>query len=111
MVVAAAEITVVAEGESDIYELFARRSSKVRLVVRAAQDRRIETAGFNIEEAEIGNPRAMLSFAGGATAAWVIARLGGWNGYYGKPGSRVMQRGLEDFQGIKYGATPRPPNV
>jgi DDE family transposase len=40
-----------------------------------------------------------------AYAAWVIARLGGWTGYYGKPGPQVMRRGLEDFQRIKYGTS------
>ena len=30
-----------------------------------------------------------------AFAAWVIARLGGWTGYYGKPGPQVMRRGLQ----------------
>jgi hypothetical protein len=34
----------------------------------------------------------------------VIARLGGWTGYYGKPGPRVMREGLNDFQRIKYGS-------
>jgi Transposase DDE domain len=38
-----------------------------------------------------------------AHAAWVVARLGGWTGYYGKPGPKVMRRGLEDFQRIKFG--------
>ena len=33
--------------------------------------RTLKTAGFNIEEAEIGNPRAMLNFAGAATVAAV----------------------------------------
>ena len=41
-------------------------------------------------------------------AAWAIARLGGWTGYYGKPGPRVMRRGLDDFQRIKYGTTLGP---
>ncbi len=40
-----------------------------------------------------------------AFAAWVIARLGGWTGYYGKPGPQVMRRGLQDFRAIKYGTT------
>src|SRR6185312_13279936 len=40
-----------------------------------------------------------------AFAAWVIARLGGWTGYYGKPGAQVMRRGLQDFRAIKYGTT------
>ncbi|HMA74524.1 MAG TPA: IS4 family transposase [Xanthobacteraceae bacterium] len=48
------------------------------------------------------HPKGSLAFA-----AWVIARLGGWTGYYGKPGPKVMRRGLEDFQRIKYGTTLR----
>ena len=31
-------------------------------------------------------------------AAWVCARLGGWTGYYGKPGPIVMLRGLHTFR-------------
>jgi len=46
------------------------------------------------------HPKSSLAFA-----AWVIARLGGWTGYYGKPGPQVMRRGLQDFQAIKYGTT------
>jgi hypothetical protein len=46
------------------------------------------------------HPSGSLAFA-----SWVIARLGGWTGYYGKPGPQVMRRGLEDFQRIKYGTT------
>ena len=52
------------------------------------------------------HPKGSLAFA-----AWVIARLGGWTGYYGKPGPRVMREGLNDFQRIKYGSTLRPQNV
>jgi hypothetical protein len=44
------------------------------------------------------HPKGSLAFA-----AWVIARLGGWTGYYGKPGPKVMRRGLDDFQRIKFG--------
>lgn len=40
-----------------------------------------------------------------AFAAWVIARLGGWTGYYGKPGPKVMRIGLQEFHAIKYGTT------
>jgi hypothetical protein len=125
--------------------------------------RLLKTAGFDIEEADIGDPQAMIKFVTavaiaavtvmqlvkardgttdqqltdtfepddqpileavsrrleGATApqknphpqgslafaAWVIARLGGWTGYYGKPGPKVMRRGLDDFRRIKYGTT------
>jgi hypothetical protein len=125
--------------------------------------RTLKTAGFDIEEADIGDPQAMINFVAAATvaavtvkqlvqardgntdqllsdafdpddqpileavsarlegkterqrnphpkgtlafAAWVIARLGGWTGYYGKPGPKVMRIGLADFRAIKYGAS------
>jgi Transposase DDE domain len=52
------------------------------------------------------HPRGTLAFA-----AWVIARLGGWTAYYGKPGPMVMRIGLEAFRRIKYGTTLRLQNV
>jgi hypothetical protein len=36
-----------------------------------------------------------------AYAAWVFARLGGWTGYYGKPGPIVILRGVAEFSAIK----------
>jgi Transposase DDE domain len=42
-----------------------------------------------------------------AYAAWVFARLGGWTGYYGKPGPVVMLSGLTQFHAIKHGWTLR----
>jgi len=39
-----------------------------------------------------------------ARAQWVIARLGGWNCYYGKPGPKTYKRGLTKFYDIKLGA-------
>ena len=51
-------------------------------------------------------PKGSLAFA-----AWVIARLGGWDGYYGKPGPKTMRWGLDDFQRIKFGASLRPQDV
>ncbi|MBV9330795.1 MAG: IS4 family transposase [Alphaproteobacteria bacterium] len=44
------------------------------------------------------HPKGSLAFA-----AWVFARLGGWTGYYGKPGPIVMLRGLTKFHAIKHG--------
>jgi hypothetical protein len=44
------------------------------------------------------HPKGSLAYA-----SWVIGRLGGWTGYYGKPGPKVMRRGFEEFQRIKYG--------
>jgi hypothetical protein len=44
------------------------------------------------------HPKASL-----ARAAWVCARLGGWTGYYGKPGPVVMLQGWLEFQAMKRG--------
>lgn len=44
------------------------------------------------------HPRSTLAYA-----TWVIGRLGGWTGYYGKPGSLNISRGLQRYQAIKYG--------
>jgi hypothetical protein len=52
------------------------------------------------------HPKGSLGFG-----AWVIARLGGWTGYYGKPGPKVMRRGLQDFRRIKFGTALRLQNV
>jgi hypothetical protein len=52
------------------------------------------------------HPKATLAFA-----AWVVARLGGWTAYYGKPGPKVMRIGLEAFRRIKYGTTLKLQNV
>ena len=40
-----------------------------------------------------------------AYASWVCARLGGWTGYYGKPGPVVMLRGLHHFRALQHGWT------
>jgi len=45
------------------------------------------------------HPRGSLAYA-----AWVCARLGGWSGYYGKPGPLTMLNGWQDFQAAKRGA-------
>jgi hypothetical protein len=52
------------------------------------------------------HPKGSLAFA-----AWVIARLGSWDGYYGKPGPKVMRIGLQNFQMIKYGHHLEPRDV
>ena len=44
------------------------------------------------------HPKGSLAFA-----AWVFARLGGWTGYYGKPGPIVIFNGLIQFHAIKHG--------
>jgi len=45
------------------------------------------------------HPKGSLAYA-----AWVCARLGGWTGYYGKPGPVVMFAGWLEFQARKRGA-------
>ncbi|MER8390288.1 IS4 family transposase [Mesorhizobium sp. M1380] len=52
------------------------------------------------------HPKGSLAFA-----AWAIARLGGWTGYYGKPGPKVMRIGLAEFHAIKYGTKLNLQNV
>lgn len=44
------------------------------------------------------HPKGSLAYA-----AWVFGRLGGWTGYYGKPGPVVMLKGLVQFHAIKHG--------
>jgi len=44
------------------------------------------------------HPKGSLAYA-----AWVCARLGGWTGYYGKPGPIVMLQGWLQFQAAKRG--------
>lgn len=131
--------------------------------------RTLKTAGFDIEDADLSDPRAMMNMVAAASiaavtvmqlvkgrdgadqrrlndafdpddqpileaicerlegktarqknphpkgtlafAAWVIARLGGWTAYYGKPGPKVMHLGLEAFQRIKFGVVLRLQNV
>ena len=45
------------------------------------------------------HPKGSLAYA-----SWVCARLGGWTGYYGKPGPIVMLEGWLQFQAMKRGA-------
>ena len=45
------------------------------------------------------HPKGSLAYA-----AWVCARLGGWTGYYGKPGPIVLLNGWLQFQAAKAGA-------
>jgi hypothetical protein len=51
------------------------------------------------------NPHPNGSLAYGA---WVCARLGGWTGYYGKPGPIVMLEGWLYFQAARHGAALSP---
>ena len=46
------------------------------------------------------HPEGSLAFA-----SRVCARLGGWTGYYGKPGPIVILRGWIEFQTLKHGVS------
>ena len=44
------------------------------------------------------HPKGSLAYA-----SWVCARLGGWTGYYGKPGPIVMMHGLQSLKAMLHG--------
>ena len=52
----------------------------------------------NTQKQKNPHPPGSLAWAG-----WTVARLGGWNCYYGKPGPITMRRGREQFQAIHKG--------
>ncbi|MCD0416458.1 transposase, partial [Rubrivivax sp. JA1024] len=43
-----------------------------------------------------------------AYASWICARLGGWTGYYGKPGPIVILHGLQSLRAMLAGWKLRP---
>lgn len=49
------------------------------------------------------HPKGSLAYA-----SWVCARLGGWTGYYGKPGPIVMMQGLQSLKAMLHGWKLRP---
>ena len=69
---------------------------------RPALERDLSKPGRQNRKAEEPAPAGSLAYA-----AWVFARLGGWTGYYGKPGPIVMLSGLTQFHAIKHGWTLR----
>ena len=52
----------------------------------------------NTEKQKNPHPKASLAYA-----SWVCARLGGWTGYYGKPGPIVMMQGLQSLKAMLRG--------
>lgn len=52
----------------------------------------------NTERQQNHHPRHSLAWA-----AWIIARLGGWNCYYKPPGPITFRRGMEQFYAIHRG--------
>ena len=65
---------------------------------RAALEAVSATLEGKTEKQKNPHPPGSLAFA-----TWVCARLGGWTGYYGKPGPVVMLKGLYEFRNIQLG--------
>jgi Transposase DDE domain len=71
-------------------------------VFEAADQAALEAVGKTLEggTARQKNPHAKGTLA---YASWVCARLGGWTGYYGKPGPVVMLAGFYRFKAMRHG--------
>lgn len=52
----------------------------------------------NTQKQKNPHPRGTLAYA-----SWVCARLGGWTGYYGKPGPIVMMQGVQSLKAMLEG--------
>jgi hypothetical protein len=79
----------------------ARDNRAMALAFEANEQRAIEaisaTLEGNTERQKNPHPKGSLAFA-----TWVLARLGGWTGYYGKPGPKVIARGLHSFYKVLF---------
>jgi len=99
-------VTVILIAAIKVMQLVAEREGKARRPLRDVVDHDDQPALERVSQSLEGKtqkqknpyPQGSLAFA-----AWVFARLGGWTGYYGKPGPIVMLRGLTQFHAIKHG--------
>ncbi len=99
-------VTVVLIAAIKVMQLVAEREGKTRRPLTDIFDRADQPALERIcqniqgktEKQKNPHPTGSLAYA-----AWVFARLGGWTGYYGKPGPIVMLRGINQFHAIKHG--------
>ena len=57
-----------------------------------------QTLEGKTEKKKNPHPKGSLAYA-----SWVCARLGGWTGYYGKPGPIVMMQGLQSLKAMLRG--------
>lgn len=57
-----------------------------------------QTLEGKTEKQKNPHPKGSLAYA-----SWVCARLGGWTGYYGKPGPIVMMQGLQSLKAMLRG--------
>ena len=99
-------VTVVLIAAVKVMQLVAERDGKTKRplsdILDLDEQAALERVGQSLEgkTAKQKNPHPVGSLA---YATWVFARLGGWTGYYGKPGPIVILRGLTQFQAIKHG--------
>jgi len=99
-------VTAILIAAVKVMQLVAEREGKSRRPLsdvcdpgdRPALERVCQSLEGKTEKQKNPHPLGSLAYA-----AWVFARLGGWTGYYGKPGPIVMLRGLTQFHAIKHG--------
>jgi hypothetical protein len=99
-------VTAIVIAAITVMQLVAERDGTLRRPLSDAFDPAdqpvLEKVSQNLqgktEKQKNPHPGGTLAFA-----SWVFARLGGWTGYYGKPGPIVMLRGLTKFHAIKHG--------
>ena len=65
---------------------------------QAALEAICQTLEGKTEKQKNPHPKGSLAYA-----SWVCARLGGWTGYYGKPGPIVMIQGLQSLKAMLSG--------
>lgn len=99
-------VTAVLIAAVKVMQLVAERDGKTRRPLtdvfdpgdQPALERVCQSLEGKTDKQKNPHPKGSLAYA-----AWVFARLGGWTGYYGKPGPIVLLRGLTQFHAIKHG--------
>lgn len=99
-------VTAILIAAVKVMQLVAERDGKAKRPLtdlldpddQPALERVCQSLEGKTEKQKNPHPKGSLAYA-----TWVFARLGGWTGYYGKPGPIVMLRGLTQFHAIKHG--------
>jgi hypothetical protein len=93
-------VTAILIAAITVMQLVAERDGEAKrpLSDQPALERVCQTLEGKTAKQTNPHPKGSLAYA-----AWVFARLGGWTGYYGKPGPIVMIRDLARFHAIKHG--------